>query len=398
MKLSQKQQEAFDECLNFFLQSNKKLFVLSGVAGSGKSVIINEIVEFFNNEFKEFCSQKQIAVMTLTGKAAKVLRDKGVEEAQTIHSYLYKPLLDTEGQLISFVPVPKEQLKNDFIIIDEGSMVTKEIYDDLKKLKKKILVVGDINQLEPVVINGKSNFNLMSDPDVRLEEIHRQAEGSPIIVLSQYILETGRLPKETFHDDIKYIKYRDATDHLTKNANLFDITLCATHAMRTKLNKAVRKHYGRFGRYPEVGDKVICLRNNTHRIPSTFNGEIFEVIEVDDDLLEHSCDDDDMRRYKAVNGNKEEYELMIEDDIWFNGTSAIKNTIKFENMFDFYGNQLECFPDIFDFSGAITVHKSQGSEFDNIMYVNQDVSGWCDQQRFLYTAVTRAKKTLTIAK
>jgi len=392
MKLSQKQQETFDECIHFFLEGNKKLFVLSGVAGSGKSVIINEIMQFFTNEFKEFGVEKNISVMTLTGKAAKVLRDKGVDGAQTIHSYLYTPLLDINGELIGFDPIDAHKLTNDFIIIDEGSMVTKEIYADLKRLGKKILVVGDVNQLEPVVINGKSTFNLMKNPDIRLEEIHRQAEGSPIIVLSQYILETGRIPREKFHDDVRYISKRNAEKHLNKYASEYDITLCATHAFRTKLNKAARKHYGRFGRIPELGDKVICLRNNKYRNPVTYNGEIFEVSAINDELIQHAGIEE-IRRYKVTNEDNKIYDLMVEDDVWFNGVSVVKH-ISLPDQSEFDTN----FPDVFDFGEAITVHKSQGSEFKNVLYVDQDVSGWCDQTRFRYTAVTRAKEFITIAK
>ena len=103
------------------------------------------------------------------------------DSISTIHSYMYTPELDAKGNIIGWRfksmakkgdwPEQDEAPYADLFIVDEASMLPAELYNDLLEYGVPILGVGDHGQLPPI----KSSFNLVQDPDVRLEEIHRQA-------------------------------------------------------------------------------------------------------------------------------------------------------------------------------------------------------------------------------
>ena len=125
---------------------------LGGYAGTGKTCLIKYLIQFF----------PRYAVAAFTGKAANVLRKKGVM-ASTIHSRIYKPTF--ENGIVYFDINPDPECEG--FIIDEASMVSQEIYEDLKSFQMPMIFVGDHGQLEPV----DSKLNLMESPDYTLEEI-----------------------------------------------------------------------------------------------------------------------------------------------------------------------------------------------------------------------------------
>lgn len=154
------------------------------------------------------------------------------------------------------------------IIVDEASMVDDGMLRDLRSYGVPILAVGDHGQLPPVGGTG----SLMRSPDLRLEKIHRQAEGNPIIALSKMIREEGRLPESmppndavTFGrlrqvDALTEERYADATPERLLEMGL----VCYTNRRRLGLNTAVRRARGtaRIGReLPRKGEHVVCLRN-----------------------------------------------------------------------------------------------------------------------------------------
>lgn len=386
MKLSYKQQEIFDAIMHFFLESDDQIFIFSGCAGSGKSTIINEVNDALINQFG-----KKIANLALTGKAAKVMRTKGIYNAQTIHSFLYKPIVDAAGNLIGFSPKGAEEFNVDFINIDEGSMVTEEILEDVFALNRKILIVGDVNQLPPVSDN--KDFNIMEQYDVRLEEIHRQAADSPIIRLSQHILECDTLPKPD-NEFVKHISKYKLDSHLKTTVNDYGTILCGTNKQRVKLNNAARRILNRNTRLPQADDKVICTRNNGKNNYVIFNGDIFCVKKPMTHINQHKGIE--LTDYIMLNEEDTDFiKVVVDDDVWHNGYSK-HNFI--DEAVDGEGDLTRIFLDRFDFAYAITVWKAQGSEYDNVLFVDEDVSFFVDRAKFRYTAVTRSKNLLTIAK
>lgn len=375
MRLSYQQQVAFDEAMHFIFNTKKVGFVFSGVAGSGKSTVINKIT----TDLKRI--NYNYTVLAPTGRAASVLRAKGVSEASTIHSWLYEPILDNNGNLIEFKPRLKSVLASevDVIIVDEAGMINEEIFQDLIEIGVPILFVGDSEQLPPV---SEIGFNVMSQPDVHLTEVHRQAEGNPIIELSRHVRETGNWDYSLAGDVIKFVRESELNaDYLSKNH--YDMILCGTNSRRCSFNRLMRFVQGHFTETPEVGEVVMCLRNQ-HFLdsPSIYNGELYKISEKQLPLRKN---EEKIRHYYSLvnlDTKKRTSFLRIRNDSW----DEIPPPRNSDNP-DSY----------FTYGYAATVHKSQGSAFGEVLFVDEDVTHFLDRRRFRYTAVTRAVNRVVIA-
>src|SRR5574342_964575 len=159
----------------------ESFITLGGFAGTGKTTIMSELRKAIDAKYVNF--------MALTGKATLNMRKKlyasnvmkSQDECTTIHKFMYSPIIDEKtGQIKEWRKSPKRT--PDLIIIDEASMVNREIWNDLVSIGVPILAIGDHGQLPP--IQKGDPFNLMENPQIRLEKIHRQAEDSPIIRFS----------------------------------------------------------------------------------------------------------------------------------------------------------------------------------------------------------------------
>src|SRR5262249_13888327 len=145
---------------------SKPYLTIGGYAGTGKTTLICRLAEMWPDA----------AVVTFSGKAASVLVEKGVAKARTIHSLIYIPLRGARGKGVRFQrrhTLPGVSV----IIVDEASMINDELYDHLMTFRLPVLFVGDPGQLEPI----GSKFNLMCNPHITLNEIHRQARENPIL-------------------------------------------------------------------------------------------------------------------------------------------------------------------------------------------------------------------------
>jgi len=153
----------------------KNEFRLGGYAGTGKTTILKTLLD-------RLATKIPIAVAAFTGKAVHVLQKKGLRQAQTLHSLMYN-VETLKGGACNFTLKTRLDPEPNLIIVDEASMISTELYDDLCSFNIKLLFVGDPGQLEPV----GDNPNLMKDCDFTLSKIHRQAEDSPIIVFATRI-------------------------------------------------------------------------------------------------------------------------------------------------------------------------------------------------------------------
>ena len=159
-----------------------QLFRLFGYAGTGKTTLARHVAEAVEGE---------VAFGAFTGKAASVLRQKGCHDASTIHSMIYRTRESDEGGPLFAINRSGPASQADLIVIDECSMVDAELGRDLLSFGKPVLVLGDPAQLPPVKGGG---FFTDAEPDIMLTEVHRQARDNPIIRLSMTIRDGGRLP------------------------------------------------------------------------------------------------------------------------------------------------------------------------------------------------------------
>ena len=331
---------------------------IAGLAGTGKTTIASSILD----SLKEI-GHKPL-VLTPTGKAANVLRSKGVN-ADTIHSAIY----NYKGKYVDEVSgneymawEEKDELEStaSVIMVDEASMVDARVADDLRNLGTKIIWVGDHGQLPPV---GKDP-GIMRHPDFVLKEVFRQ-KGNAGLLNFAYDARSGVIGRA--YENVDFVK--PSISELIKHD--FDQAICGFNSTRIEFNRAYRKSRS-FKKLFVEGEKLICLHNN--RRQGIFNGMQFTVKEV----MEYG--DEDIHILADVDGKDRQLYISRE------GLNNINPNTELVGK-----NQI-----LADYAYAITCHKSQGSEWNNVLVINQNCKAW-DQNRWLYTAATRAKSKLMLA-
>lgn len=252
IKLTAEQQQAVLKLVRG-LNSKESQQTLGGYAGTGKSYLISYLIRKLKNS----------SVCAYTGKAANVLRKKGVEDASTIHSLIYEPKV--YGGQVHFELKDRDDLACDQIIVDESSMVSKELYSDLRSFQKPIIFVGDHGQLEPI----GSEFNLMDKPDITLDRIHRNS--GEIAFFAEWLRKS--MAAQAFQVQTGEVQFLDKWAVKKPGfVNLVcevDQVICAFNKTRIDINARARAALGHEGMVC-VGEKIMCLRNN--RKLGLFNG------------------------------------------------------------------------------------------------------------------------------
>lgn len=383
--LSRDQDTALQAVLRWYTKGKeaKQFITLGGYAGTGKSTLIAII----RKELHRYDPKLKVGFVSYTGKAARVLRVKLKEQealypkdsVSTIHSLIYSPIENDRHEIVGWAP--KESIDKSLIIVDEASMVDGSIWNNLLSYRIPILVVGDHGQLPPI----SGSFNLMSDPEYRLEEIHRQAKDNPIIALSIQARTKGVIDFGTYASGVR--KYalqeydgQEAIEQLLSSRSDDALILCGYNRTRVKLNGHIRNTRMFESPTPEKGDRVICLRNNHEK--HIFNGMLgtIETIEKDNEdwYAAKIAMDDEEKLYTGL--------ISVQQ---FNAVGGLNFTEKRSTTLR---------GDLFDFGYALTVHKAQGSQAKRVIlfeerFSKMDESEW---RKWLYTAVTRAEEELYI--
>ena len=217
--------------------------------GTGKSTLVKFIITALSEDGVN--PEKDVIYTSFTGKATQVLQKKGNRNVSTLHKLLYKSIPKSDGTYIR-IPVPNIYYK--IVIVDECSMVPKELLERLMSYGVHIICLGDPGQLPPV--NKDDDNHLLDNPDIFLDQIMRQEEQSEIIKLTMDIRE-GKPLNHFKGNEVQILDKEELTTGMLQWA---DQIICATNATRTALNKQMRDLLGRQDK-PEDGDKVICLRN-----------------------------------------------------------------------------------------------------------------------------------------
>lgn len=372
--LTQDQRKAQEAIFAWFRQQPKQVLTLGGYAGTGKTTVIAETVKHLN----QMKQRPHIAFCCYTGKAADILRWKiinaGVfkdgDYCGTIHGLIYEKVGEDEGDdgKTEIVWKKKWSVNADLLVIDEASMVSKEIWNDLCSYGIPVLAVGDHGQLPPV----GDKYNLMENPDVRLEVIHRQAQESPIVKLSLMARTEGRIPLGQYGPSV--VKTRDAQVSWKMGPLDKVMFLCGRNKTRVSLNAHIRERLGIQADRPVVGDRVICLRNS--RRFKVFNGMLGLIESI-----------------KASGEQWWRVKIKMDSDILFKGRIS-RAQFGQERTLEYEKGQ-GC---LFDWGYALTVHKAQGSEALQVVlfeerFAQMDEDQW---RRWLYTGVTRASQELIV--
>jgi exodeoxyribonuclease-5 len=338
-----------------------QLFRLFGYAGTGKTTLAKHIAQHVDGK---------VLFGAFTGKAASVMRSKGCEAATTIHGMIYQAH-DSGEETPSFDlwregPAAKAKL----IVIDECSMVDAELGSDLLSFGAPLLVLGDPAQLPPIQGGG---FFTAAEPDAMLTEVHRQARNDPIVHLSMEVRAGRSLAPGRY--GLTEVALRQNFD--PQRALETDQILVGRNATRRAYNARMRERRGLADALPVAGDKLVCLRNNRRK--GLFNGSLWLVEER-----------------KTSRARTLRLRLKPDETI---GARSVKASVRPEC---FLGG-IEAFDwrerkryDEFDFGYVLTVHKAQGSQWDDVVLFDESFAFPDSRERWLYTGITRAAKRLTV--
>jgi exodeoxyribonuclease-5 len=417
--LSADQERALKAVRAWHASIHRPIFKIGGLAGVGKTTLLG----VYAQELAE--SKTLVAYATFTGRASSILQRKlkaaGVETTTksrparaemanskyhdaslpkssgpafigTLHRLLYQPVIDEQTEeLKGWRKRTTLDREYSLIVIDEASMIGDSMLADLQAHNISILAVGDHGQLPPVQDSG----SLMEEPDVKLEKIHRQAKGNPIIQLAHTVRKYGFLD-EDFADG-KHVVFADKRNArrviqkaYAEATNPLDVgMLCWMNRTRIQLNAEARAALG-YRDEPKKGELVICLKND----PPIYNGMR--------GVLATKAEPDAMHPWLLYAPVGFPEEGLDPTPITMCGATFNRER-PFDTIEDIQdaGIPVTRFSEAgapYDFGYALTTHKAQGSEFDHaIFYLDRKLKRDDEEsRRFFYTAITRAATKLTV--
>lgn len=394
MELTEKQKQGLDIAIKRF-ENNEKYTVISGYAGTGKSTLVKFIV----SALPGIDPDTDVVYTSFTGKATQVLAKKGNKNTSTLHKLLFESHLRADG---TFYRVPVATLyPYKVVIVDEISMVPKELMDRLESYPVYIICLGDPFQLPP--IDKDSDNHLLDHPHIFLDEIMRQAAESEIIQLTMKIRN---------FEPIDYFKGKEIQvlhkNELSTGMLLWaDQILVATNATRKSINIQMRNLLGH-GEEPEDGDKMICCRNywdcEADNEYPLINGTIGTLKDSYKNFIPIPAylrrripfKEEKIETINAyfIGDSEEDYGLLRMD------RKLIEKGVKTLDYKSSYvlGKNMSL-PMEFEYGYAITTHRAQGSEWDNVLVIEEGFPFDREEHaRWLYTACTRATNRLVIIK
>ena len=366
------------------------LLLITGGPGTGKTTILNGVLELLGQ------MQLKCLLAAPTGRAAKRLTEVTGEEASTIHRLLEATIDPHTGKMF-FARDEDSPLKCDAVIVDEMSMVDVQLLHSLLKAVpagKRLILVGDPDQLPPVGPGFPFSDMLRSGelPTVRLTEIFRQAQES-LIVMNAHRVNNGQMPElRNVKSDFFFMRRQNeegvaslirdlCTTRLPKNmgipADQIQVlsptrkggvgTMSLNILLQAALNPAAPdKKERQFGEFTfREGDRVMQIRNNYDILWKRTDGS-----EVGAGIF-----NGDVGVIRAIDPSTETMTILFDDR---------------EADYDFTQlNELEP-------AYAMTVHKSQGSEYRAVILTAWNGSPYLLSRSILYTAITRARELLII--
>ena len=399
----------------------QQVFRVFGYAGVGKTTITAMAIEALGLEPMTPGGLGGVLFAAFTGKAVYVMMRKGTP-AQTIHSLIYRhseaspeeiarvteELAALERDLPrmcvaersfaqaqiaqlklrldhihepQFVLNPQSDLRDaDLLVLDEVSMVGKQMAEDLLAFGKSILVLGDPGQLPPI---GEESFFTDAEPDVMLTEIHRQAADSPILRLATMARQGQPIPYGAFDESVWKMSQRDVAPAQLLNSGQ---VICGKNATRRRINMAMKKAAGFTADYPTgAGEKTICLRNR-HDL-GLINGMFLTLSGV----RPHPHNP---RAFYAGIETEDGLQIAGEHEFWRGeyDDHILYDPNRHRHEWEVRRGLIET-----SWGYAITCHKAQGSSFGTVVVFDEGFGGSAENyNRWLYTAITRAEHGLLI--
>jgi exodeoxyribonuclease-5 len=393
MILTKKQEEGLKIALERHANM-ERYTVISGYAGTGKSTLVRFIIEALGVE------EKRVAYAAFTGKAAEVLRKKGNKNACTLHKLLYDHFPKPAG---GFFRKPKPKIDYDVVVVDEVSMAPKTLMELLLKHKCYVICLGDPFQIPP--IDKDEDNHLLDHPHIFLDEVMRQAQESEIIRLTMDIRAGKEIP---FNDKGKEVLVLPRQELTTGMLTWADQVLVGTNATRLAINNQMRSLYG-FEGGPQEGEKVICLRNYWDEVSENegdplVNGTIgylkngFKTFREIPRWIKNAPDSFDVWQANFIVDEDYFPSTEIDYNMLLTGEKCCDWRLSYQ-LGKLKPKLGEIVPKEFAFAYAITVHKSQGSEWPNVLLLEERFPfDPLEHARHLYTGATRAEDKLVLVR
>jgi exodeoxyribonuclease-5 len=402
--------------------------VINGYAGTGKTTALKTLAE-----------EEALLVLAPTGKAALRVREAaGVQDARTVHRWLYKALENTKTGEISFESRERDEIEvpaNKTVFVDEASMVSLQMFKDLWKaaqtLGLNLVFIGDGFQLPPVELDPtKKSWNMMG-PDapchvrVQMTEIVRQALESPIIRASMELRDL-RSSLDCLGTDIPVISMDQVVPEAVRIFNDGGVTLCHRNVTRHALNAQIRAALGYEPETIQRGEPLLALFNNY--TVEAYNGEILSVDSTPSMVGERLYPVRDRYSNEALNMAfyrikirtwTGEHRVLVADREVF-GTNGkvssgairkagkeLSRNLKIKELEEISGGWIDpvkrkgVIPEPVlnaNFGYCLTTHKSQGSDWPEVLVLLEDSIRLHteDGRKFAYTALTRAKEKVKV--
>ena len=431
--LNEDQKIARDKIIDWYEhhKDTKPIFTLAGYAGTGKTFLVKHIV---NDELK---IQADCAYVAFTGKAASVLIQRGATNVSTIHKLIYnrveientvkindKTIKIKKFEFVKKPAIPKFKL----IVVDEISMVDRDLLEDLLSFGIPLLCCGDSGQLPAIT---KSN-DLLDRPDAQLTQIVRQEEGNAIVKIAQMARLGQPIPCGNYGNVIVTDFNHLSEEQLKKLYLKADQVLCGTNRTRHMLNRKIKAYKNLKLDEANENEKIICLLNNWEcYLDEDLNYPLVNGTIGFIQSLEKAKGDENLSllSFRADFLTDVTDELIFDDGVFKNngaltydfhqnvyvmsdGSYKIQKTFEpkgKDESIENYNKRVRELAMIkrdaveriqvnfFDSAYAISVHKSQGSEWNNVVLIDESNIFNCPE-KWLYTGITRAKKHLIIIK
>lgn len=350
---------------------NNNLFIITGGPGTGKTTIIKSIVDYYEDK-------NSIVLLAPTGRSAKRMAYSVGVNASTIHKFL-----KWDKETSSFGLNEYNQSKAKIVIIDEFSMVDIFLFSSLLKALKdtvKIILVGDANQL-PSISPGNVLYDLLCSDNINkkyLTYIYRTNEKSFINVLADKIKNKEIINEVNNYSDFRFVESSD--NNIINNLKVICESIKNKKLSLDEFQVLVPMYKGING-----------IDNLNKIMQDIFNPNNNDIEEVNIGNISYRENDKVIQLVNDVDNN------VFNGDIGY--IERVNSYPKKSILINFSGHKVEYEQldfDKFNLAYAVSIHKSQGSEYDNVVIVLANSHKRMFYNKLIYTACTRAKKNLII--
>lgn len=416
------EQETAVSAVADWVRSGSKFFALTGAAGTGKTTVLNSLIEYLG---------ARVAWSAMTGKAAARMKEASNVPAKTLHSALYHPPKEVDNEKERKVDLVFDEVRRGtqlVLVVDEASMITEQIRDDIERSDyERVLLVGDPYQLPPVEGKDFSVFTGMSS--AHLTEVKRTA--GAVLAAATSLRETDEICVTSSADASQYdFEFWDrADDAFLRVLDLWwqdrddHVVLTWKNVNRMHVNQAIRERFGITNVLPQPGEPIVLCDNN-HRL-GLMNGDMVRVVRWLDDGPTFSGRDHEgipfeiKSRYLTIRSmaspsepEKQIVALLTGGEVQFDGKMKYVGLHNWKEAvaraerkeYEQTGKSFDGVSSI-TYGYCLTAHKAQGSQYRRVTtYVPGDLRNKHFQKqtrlpdgrqmsystRWLYTAISRA--------